>query len=253
VDGPNRQARRLKGTSDPLDAIQAAKSAWAAEAHLAPKAKSGEVEAIRALLVARRSARHMRVKTIVQMRHLSFTAPEQLRCRLKGLPIKGFVSTCARLRTSSDEPVTRATSTALRTLARRVRFFDDELASLKAQLEVLVHTAAALLSAAGDNPQRLRSEAAFARLCGAAPVPASSGKVVRHRLDRGGDRRANEALWRIVMVRLAHDPDTRAYTERRLKEGRSKREVIRSLKTLRRPRGVPPPRRGVSPRVGDWP
>ena len=93
-----------------------------------------------------------------------------------------------------------------------------------------VDTAAALLVAAGDNPERLHSEAAFARLCGAAPVQASSGKVTRFRLDRGGDRYANQALWRIVMTRLCFDPRTRAYMERRTKEGRSTREVIRILK-----------------------
>ena len=245
VDRPNRQARRLKGKSDPLDAIEAARSAWAAPADSAPKSRSGQAEAIRALLVAKRSARRTRVRTIVQMRHLSFTAPEALRCRLRGLGTSRFVSTCARLRTVSVDPVLVATTTALRVLARRVQRLDEELASLNADLSPLVRslapallarpgigidTAAALLAAVGDNPKRLHSEAAFARLCGVAPQLASSGKVSRHRLDRGGNRQANEALWRIVMCRLAHDPATRAYMERRVKDGRSKREVIRSLK-----------------------
>jgi transposase len=93
-----------------------------------------------------------------------------------------------------------------------------------------IDTAAVLLVAAGDNPERLRSEAAWAHLCGVAPIEASSGKVTRHRLDRGGDRHANQALWRIVMTRLSFDLRTREYMERRTKEGRSKREVIRILK-----------------------
>ena len=134
---------------------------------------------------------------------------------------------------------------ALCSLARRIQGLDDELAELDATIEALVEaaapellarfgvgpdTAAALLVSAGDNPERLHSEAAWAHLCGVAPIPASSGKSNRHRLDRGGDRQANSALWRIVMVRIAHDPDTTAYFERKVKEGRSKRDVIRLLK-----------------------
>jgi transposase len=141
--------------------------------------------------------------------------------------------------------VTSATKASLSSLAHRIDSLDREIVELEALLAPLVKatapellallgvgidTAAALLVAAGDNAQRLHSESAWAHLCGVAPIQASSGKVTRHRLDRGGDRQANNALWRIVIVRLAHDPDTRAYMERRLKEGRSKREVIRILK-----------------------
>ena len=146
----------------------------------------------------------------------------------------------------SLDPVTAATKSSLSSLAKRIRFLDTELASLDEQITSLVaaaapellalfglgpDTAAALLVAAGDNPERLHSEAAWARLCGVAPKPADSGKVKGHRrLDAGGDRQANAALWRIVIVRIAHDPETRAYFERRVKEGRTKRDVIRILK-----------------------
>ena len=134
---------------------------------------------------------------------------------------------------------------ALASLGRRVHALEEEAAHLDERLAELVaatapnllelfgvgiDTAAVLLVAAGDNPERLRSEAAWAHLCGVAPIEASSGKVTRHRLNRGGDRSANAALWRIVMTRISKDPRTRAYMERRTKEGRSKREVIRVLK-----------------------
>lgn len=152
----------------------------------------------------------------------------------------------AALRLRADAgPVIFATKTAMRTLGRRVAVLDQEKVDLDELLgklvaetapEVLVlHgvgivTAAALLVAAGDNPERLRSEAAWAHLCGVAPLEASSGKVVRRRLNRGGDRQANAALWRIAMVRTRSDPRTRTYVQRRVEEGRSKPEIIRMLK-----------------------
>jgi transposase len=242
---PNRQARRLHGKSDTLDAIEAARAALSGRASR-PKSGDGDVEAIRVLVVAKRSARQARMKAIVQMRHLSFTAPDELRSKLHGLPLKAFVDEASGLRPRPGiESVTYATKVALVSLARRVSALEREIAALDALLAQLVtsvapellelvgvgiDTAATLLVAAGDNPERLKSEAAFAHICGVAPVPASSGKVTRHRLDRGGNRQANAALWRIVMTRLACDPETKAYVERRTKEGRSKREVIRILK-----------------------
>jgi len=141
--------------------------------------------------------------------------------------------------------VTAATKASLSSLAHRVADLEDEIAELDARITPLlqatapellavygvgIDTAAALLAAAGDNPDRLRSEAAWAHLCGVSPLQASSGKVMRHRLNRGGDRQANSALWRIVITRLASDPRTQAYMERRVKDGRSKSEVIRILK-----------------------
>jgi len=246
VDRPNRQVRRSQGKSDTTDAVEAARAVLSGRATGAPKSRDGNVEAIRALLVAKRSAREGRLRAVHQMRQLSYTAPDQLRCRLKGLSITDFVAEAAalRVRTGTD-PVVAATKAALASLGRRVQALEEETALLDERLSELVimtapsllelfgvgvDTAAVLLVAAGDNPERLRSEGAWALLCGVAPLEASSGKVTRHRLNRGGDRHANQALWRIVMTRIATDPRTRAYLERRTKEGRSKREVIRVLK-----------------------
>jgi transposase len=246
VDRQNRQTRRRQGKSDPLDAIEAARAALGGRAQGHAKTRDGGVEAIRVLRVAKRSARQARTKALTQMRHLGFTAPEQLRCALKGLTVIALVNEAAKLApTGADDPVTAATKISIALLARRVQALGAELAELDGLLEPLVgatapellalhgvgpDTAAQLLVAAGDNPERLRSEAAWAHLCGVAPLQASSGKVTRHRLDRGGNRQANNALWRIVMVRLRSDPDTQTYMERRLKEGRSKPEIVRILK-----------------------
>jgi len=197
-------------------------------------------------VVAKRSARQARVKALTQMRQLTFTAPDQLQCRIKGLPAPQFIAAAKGLRpTRAADPVTAATKAALSSLAHRIGELDEEIAQLDARITPLleahapellaiygvgIDTAATLLVTAGDNPERLRSEAAWAHLCGVSPLQASSGKVARHRLNRGGDRQANRALWIIVISRLASDPETQAYMERRVKEGRSKREVIRMLK-----------------------
>ncbi|HEV3311397.1 MAG TPA: IS110 family transposase [Chloroflexota bacterium] len=246
VDRPNRAERRRSGKSDPLDAVEAARAALGGRAQSISKTKDGAIEAIRVLVVAKRSARGARIKALTQMRHLVITAPDRLRSRLKGLTVCALVGEAARLRPSrSGDAVMAAHKAALCSLARRVQALEEELAELGRRIEALVEsaapellarfgvgpdTAAALLVSAGDNPERLHSEAAWAHLCGVAPIPASSGKSTRHRLDRGGDRQANSALWRIVMVRIAHDPTTTAYFERKVKEGRSKRDVIRLLK-----------------------
>jgi transposase len=248
VDRPNRQARRRSGKSDPLDAIEAARAALSGRARGAAKSRDGNVEAIRALVVARRSARSAKIQTLNQIRHLGYTAPEQLRQRLAGISRHQLAARAAALRPGSREgadPVITATKTALRILGRRVLALDAEKRHIDALLTGLVtqtapdllalhgvgiDTAAALLVTAGDNPGRLRSEAAWAHLCGTAPIPASSGKVTRYRLNRGGDRQANRALWGIVITRLRNDPRTQAYMARRLAEGQSKPEVIRVLK-----------------------
>ena len=245
VDRPSRQTRRRQGKSDPLDAIEAARAVLSGRAKEA-KTKDGAVEALRVLLVARRSAAQARTKALVQMRHLVYTAPDDLAVSLKGLSVKKLVERASALRPPcSPDQVTSSTKSALHTLARRVSFLDEQIGNLDRILAPLVTctapallelvgvgplTAATLLVVAGDNPERLRSEAAWAHLCAVAPLEASSGKVVRHRLDPGGNRQANSALWRIVMVRLTCDPETQAYMERRSKEGRSRREVVRSLK-----------------------
>lgn len=246
VDRQNRQARRQSGKSDPLDAVEAARAAQSGRAHGTAKSRDGAVEAIRVLVVAKRSARAARVKALTQMRQLTYSAPDQLQSRLKGLPIAAFVATAQGLRpTRSSDAVTAATKASLSTLAHRVADLEAEIAELDAMITPLlessapellavygvgIDTAAALLVAAGDNPERLHSEAAWAHLCGVSPLEASSGKVTRHRLNRGGDRQANRALWHIVITRLASDPRTQAYMERRVKDGRSKREAIRMLK-----------------------
>ena len=246
VDRPNRQLRRRAGKTDPVDAVEAARAAQSGRAFGAAKTRDGNVEAIRALVVARRSARSTRVKTLNQIRHLGFTAPDDLRERLHGLTSRNVADVSAAMRARPiGDPVRYATKTALRVLGRRVQGVDDEIEQLDAMIADLVavtapdllaifgvgpHTAALLLVAAGDNPQRLRSEAAWAHLCGVAPIQASSGKVTRYRLNRGGDRQANHALWRIAMTRMSNDPRTRDYVARRLDEGRSKLEIIRVLK-----------------------
>jgi transposase len=196
--------------------------------------------------VAKRSCRSTKIKTLNQIRHLSFTAPEDLRERLKGVSRQQLGAAAAALRPrAGSDPVTFATKTALSTLGRRVLALDEEKEHLDRLLAELVEatapslldvfgvgvdTAATLLTTVGDNPGRIVSEAAFAHLCGVAPIPASSGKVNRLRLNRGGDRQANSALWGVVITRMRNDPRTKAYVERRLKEGRSKSEIIRVLK-----------------------
>jgi transposase len=247
VNRPNREERRRSGKSDPLDAIEAARAALGGKAKTIPKTKDGAVEAVRALLVAKRSARTARTSALIQMRELIVTAPDELRSRLRGLRISVLTAEAARLRpTRQGDPVLIATKRALSSLGRRVQTLDDELAELDGRIEVLLgrhcpdllglfgvgpDTAAALVVCAGDNPERVHSESSWARLCGVAPKPTGSGQTSgRVRLDRGGDRQANAALWRIVMVRIAHHDETTAYYHRKLNEGRSKTEIVRLLK-----------------------
>lgn len=246
VDRPNRLLRRREGKTDPLDAIEAARAAQSGRAFGLAKTRDGNVEAIRALVVAKRSARSMKVKTLNQIRHLGFTAPEPIRARLSGVPKEHLAREAASFRPQpGGDAVTFATKTALRTLGRRVLALDVEKAQLDAHLSVLVRatapqllelhgvgidTAALLLVSAGDNPQRLRTEAAWAHLCGVSPIQASSGKVKHYRLNRSGDRQANHALWRIAITRMRNHPETQTYVERRLAEGKSKAEIIRMLK-----------------------
>ena len=246
VDRPNRQQRRRVGKSDTLDAVAAARAALAGEALGLPKSKDGNVEGIRVLGVARASSVKARTQSMNQLRSLVSTAPAELRERLRALPIKQIVEVCAGLRPGADSGVETTTKTALRVLARRVQYFDSEIAELDTRRTALVeqvapklleafgvgpHTAATLLVTVGDNPERLHNEASFARLCGVAPIPAGSGKTDGyHRLHRGGDRQANSALWTIVLSRMATHPDTKAYVERRTKEGKQTAFIMRCLK-----------------------
>lgn len=248
VDRPNRQARRRNGKSDELDAVEAARGALSGRVSGHAKAGTGNVEALRVLLIAKRSARSNRIGTIVQLRHLMFTAPDDLRQRLAPLTAAGLVNQAARLRPRpGSDPVSHAVKTTAVVLARRAQALDDELSLLDAQIEPLVKaaapallniygvgfdTAAVLLTAAGDNASRIHSEAAWAKLCGAAPIPVMTGKsYTRYRLNPGGNRHANNALWRIVLTRLGQrEPRTIAYMNRRLAEGKTKPEIIRCLK-----------------------
>jgi transposase len=244
VDRPNRQLRRRAGKSDTIDAIEAARAALSGRASGIAKTADGDVEAIRVLMVARRSARDVRIKYLNQIRHLGFTAPDELRERLRDVPPEHLARTAASLRPGAGT-VMHATKLAIRTLGRRVLDLETDAQDLDRLIHELVqrtaprlldvhgvgtHTAAILLVAAGDNPHRLTSEAAFAHLCGVAPLPASSGKIIRHRLNPGGNRQANHALWRIVFTRMSSDERTRKYVARRTSEGLTTREVMRVLK-----------------------
>jgi transposase len=245
VDRSDRQDRRRQGKSDPLDAVSAARAAQSGRARGAPKGRDGAVEAVRALMVAKRSARAERTQTINQARALVLTGPDDLRARFTGHTPAALVAGLASLRPRPGSTVGYATRIALRELGRRAEFLDGQIERLDEFIVPLVtarapgllavygigpDTAALLLIAAGDHPQRLRSEAAWAHLCGVAPIPASSGKVTRRRLNPGGNREANHALWRIVITRMGSHPATRAYVERRTAEGLSKKEIIRCLK-----------------------
>jgi transposase len=247
VERPKRRHLRRKGKSDPIDAEAAARAVLAGAALGEPKSGDGKVEMIRILRSARQSAVKARTQAANQLKALLVTAPEVLRHRLRELPTKELVATCARLRPGGNDPdnVHTATRFALRSVARRHETLSEEITELDAQLDRLVaevapgliclraigtHHAATLLVVAGDNPERLRSEASFASLCGVSPVEASSGKVVRRRLNRGGNRDANRALHMICVVRMGSDKRTREYVARRTAEGKSKWEIMRCLK-----------------------
>ena len=245
VGRPKRQGRRRRGKSDPLDAEAAARAVQAGTATARPKAGDGPVEMIRALQAARRSALKARTQAANQLHALVVTAPEGLRARLRRLALPHLVATAAAFRPGVLTTPAAATKLALRSLAVRHRQLTAEIAALDGQLQRLVAqaapelvavkgvstvTAATLLVAAGDNPERLRSEAAFAHLCGVAPIPASSGKTLRHRLNRGGDRQANTALHLLAVRRMGWDPATRASVARRTADGLSKPEILRCLK-----------------------
>jgi transposase len=246
VERPKRRHLRRKGKSDSRDAEAAARAVLAGETAGEPKSADGRVEMIRVLRVARRSALKARTQAANQLRSVRVTAPEALQQRLRGLSTRKLVAVAARFRLGSDPGnVEEATKFALRSVAQRYRALSEEIAELDAQLDHLVREAApellslpavgtdhaaALLVVVGDNPERMGSEASFASLCGVSPVEASSGKVVRHRLNRGGNRDANRALHLICVVRMRVDERTRRYVTRRTLEGKSKKEIMRCLK-----------------------
>lgn len=247
VNRPNRQLRRAKGKSDTIDAESAARAVLAGHATAAPKSHDGIIEAIRVLLVAHTSAKQALQKVDARLRSLTVTAPDAIRIELANLTAPCRAAKAARLRPGDDPAdLMTATRTALRTLGRQRQMLAADMTDLQAKLEELTTranpglrqvtgvgpiVAATLLVTAGDNPDRMTSEAAFAALCGASPVPASSGKTTAMRLNRGGNRHANSALFRIAVVRLSHrHPATVDYVARRTAEGKTKRAILRCLK-----------------------
>jgi transposase len=245
VNRPDRATRYRLGKSDPIDAEMAARSLLSGTATGAPKTGDGAVEMIRMLKLAKDSAVKGRTQAVNQINAVLVTAPAELRESLAGLSVRKLLDRCAALRPGELTNPTAAAKYTLRLLARRNLSLLGEVEDLRRQIGALVvvtapklvevfgvgpDSAAALLIAAGDNPLRLHSEAGFAALCGSNPIPASSGKTQRHRLNRGGDRQANAALYRVVLVRLRWHEPTQKYMARRLGEGKTKAEVIRCLK-----------------------
>jgi transposase len=251
VDRPDRSTRRHRGKSDPIDAEAAARAAQSGRATGIPKHHDGQVEALRMLRIARRSAVAQRAHTQTRIKSLIVTAPEPQRANLRALRDRDLITYCATRRpdrrpdrAGAADPAT-ALVIALRSLARRHQHLTTEITeldtligplvttinpALTALLGVGTDTAGQLLVTTGENPHRVHCEAAFAMLCGVAPLPASSGRTDRHRLNRGGDRQANAAIYRIVLSRLRWDPRTRAYAARRTAQGLTKKEIIRCLK-----------------------
>jgi transposase len=239
VNRPDRARRRRKGKTDPVDAEAAARAVLAGDARAIPKDRNGAVGQLRALVVARRSAIKARTQATNQLRALLVDGDDQLRGQLRPLRKAHLARACAQLGSATGLQL------ALASLGRRWLALDQEITSLDVAItttvrrtapkllerhSVGVQTAAQLLITAGDNPDRLHSEAAFAAMCGASPVQASSGKRIRHRLNRGGDRAANSALWTIANNRLMHEPRSRAYAARRTTMGNSRKEILRCVK-----------------------
>lgn len=242
---PSRQDRRLRGKSDPIDAEAAAQAVLSGKARAVPKAGDASVEMVRALRIAKVTAVKARTQTMNAVKALIVIAPDPIREQLRHLPTPRLVATCSAYRIDAVTDPTSATRRALRSMCRRYHVLDEEVASLEKELDALTlrivphlrqrfgigpDVAGILVVTAGDHGARLRSEAAFSMLCGASPIPASSGVVNRHRLNRGGDRQANAALYRIVIARLRWHEPTRAYMAKRTAEGKSKAEIIRCLK-----------------------
>ena len=245
INRPDRATRRLRGKADPTDAESAACAVLSGRATAIPKKQAGAAYAMRAVSVARRSAVKARTQAINQLRGILVSAPQEIRERLLHTKTEACVSACARIRSLGKTPLLQSLTTTLRLLAKRWLALAAEIKLLDTQLEHLTNnhaprlrkefgvgaqTAAVLVCVAGDNPDRIKSEAALAALCGVSPLQASSGKTTRHRLNRGGDRAANNALWTIAMVRMRSDARTQAYVARRTAQGLSPKEIQRCLK-----------------------
>jgi transposase len=244
VDRTGRGERRLRGKDDQLDAVRAARSPLALERRVSPRAGEQQ-EALRLLLLARRTAVDTRRVALVQLRSVIVTAPDGLRDELRRLPLGELLKRCSRFRRSSSRtPALLATILVLRTLARRIQTATAEADTLEREILSNVRAlvpelldepgvgpiVAAQLIVTWSHHNRIDSEACFARLAGVAPLPASSGQTTRHRLSRGGDRQLNRALHTIVLHRRQHDPATRDYIARRIAEGKSTRDAVRLLK-----------------------
>lgn len=245
VNRPDRATRRRLGKSDPIDAEAAARAVLAGTAEGTPKSGDDLVEVIRIIKLTRDSAVRAQTQAVNQVKALLVTAPAELREMFNGLATVALLERCAGLRPAELTTPWAAAKYGLRLLARRALALRAEAKALRAELVTLTEavapnlvnlvgigpdSAAALLITVGDNPSRLRSEAAFAALCGTNPIPASSGKTTRYRLNRGGDRQANAALHRAIVTRMHWHSDTRAYVARRTAEGKTKSEIMRCLK-----------------------
>ena len=247
VTGPDKADRRARGKDDALDAVAAARAALSGKRIRPAKHRDGRIEALRVLRTPRQTAVKARRAALQQLRNTIVAAPEGVRDQLRRRTRMQLIRALAASRPETiafRDPAT-ATRIALRSLARRILELSDEIAELDELIAPLVKELAPrvlervgfgiqntgqLLVTAGDNPDRLASEAAWAMLCGSAPLPASSGQTKRHRLNRGGDRAANSALHMAAICRLRLDPRTKAYAARRKADGLSKRETIRCLK-----------------------
>ena len=245
INCPDRRARRRHGKNDTVDAIAAARAVLSGDASSIPKTAGGNVECIRLLRVARRSAIRARTQAANQFQSIVDTAPDELRAEMSASRGRNRFIKAARFHAPASMSPRAAAKIALCAIARRWIALDAEIHAFDVHLRTLIKetapvlvarhavgpdTAGALLVAAGDNPERLRNEASFASLCGVSPVEASSGRTNRHRLNRGGNREANAALWRIVLVRMNSEERTKRYVERRTTEGLSKIEIMRCLK-----------------------
>jgi transposase len=247
VGRQSRQVRRRYGKTDVVDAIAAARAVQSGDATATPKSHDGPVESLRALKMVQRSARKARTQALNQLHALVLTAPEDLRDKLRGRKNRDLITTCAAFRVrAQDDSLTAILRLSMRELAQRIvvleqqnrtlrdrmrRITTDLAPNLVAKIGVGPDTATTLLITAGDNPSRLGHEKSFAALVGASPIPVNSGQIQnRVRLNRGGDRDANAALWRIAIVRLATDQQTRDYVAKRQSEGKTKSEAIRCLK-----------------------
>ncbi len=246
VNQPNRFQRRLKGKTDTFDAYSAAEAVLSGRASAPPKGGDGLVESLRVLRTSRSSALLARTATMNQIKAMLISSPDELRARYQGLSNVKLIAALAASRPPKVplSPI-EASAYSLRLLSRRWRMLTEQIQDFGNHMERLLKdhapalmtvfgvgcdTAAQLLITAGDNPDRLRSEAAFASLTGTCPIPASSGKTNRHRLNRAGDRQANSALYHLIIVRLRHDETTRNYVQRRTAQGKTKMEIIRCLK-----------------------